>query len=115
MLISVFTDIGAGSLLAGLNGSGDVSGKLGAGEKLVYERGEDLLAGDAGQAESVGCFSLPDIEGTMLGRGEVDGATDAFLPDHRPVCGSGFSGLYGGVWCRRGVGSWVWCGRRRRW
>jgi hypothetical protein len=39
---------------------------------LVDERGEDVLSGDAGDSETVGGVSLPDVEGSVLGRGEVD-------------------------------------------
>jgi hypothetical protein len=49
-----------------LNGAGDLSGEFGVGQKLVDERGEDLLSRDAGDSEAVGRFSLPDVESSVL-------------------------------------------------
>lgn len=86
--------------MAGLDGSGDVGGEFRVGEELVDECGEDVLAGDSGEAELVGCFALPDVECAVLRGCEVDGAPDAFLPDGR----GGF--LWGprGRWPARRVG-----------
>jgi hypothetical protein len=33
---------------------------------LVDECAEDILSGDAGDSETVGGFSLPDVEGSVL-------------------------------------------------
>jgi hypothetical protein len=35
---------------------------------LVDEGGQHVLTGDAGEAETVGGFALPDVEGAVLGR-----------------------------------------------
>lgn len=42
---------------------------------MVDESRENVLSGDAGDAESVGGFSLPDVEGSVLRGGEVDGSS----------------------------------------
>ena len=58
-----------------MNGAGDLSGEFGVGQKLVDECGENLLASHAGDSEAVGRFSLPDVEGSVCGGWEVDGAS----------------------------------------
>jgi hypothetical protein len=62
---------------ARLNGADDLAGQLGVGQKLVDQRGEDLLAGHPGHAQPVCGVSLPDVKGPMGGDGQVDGAAGA--------------------------------------
>ncbi len=50
-----------------MQGTNDFGGESGIAQQLVDERGEDLLSGDAGDSEAVGGFSLPDVEGSVLG------------------------------------------------
>lgn len=39
---------------------------------MLDECAKHLLSGDAGEPETVGGVSLPDVEGSVRGRGEVD-------------------------------------------
>jgi hypothetical protein len=49
-----------------LEGANDLGGESGIGQQLVDQRGEDFLSGDAGDSETIGGFSLPDVEGSVL-------------------------------------------------
>ena len=51
----------------GVDRAGDLGGESGVAQQLVDECCEDLLAGDAGESEAVGGFSLPDVEGSVCG------------------------------------------------
>lgn len=53
---------------------------MAVGQQLVDQRGQDFLSGDASQAEAVGCLSLPDVEASVLGGREVDGASGPSCP-----------------------------------
>jgi hypothetical protein len=57
------------------DGPGDLGREFGVAQKLVDECREDLLAGHAGESEAVGRLSLPDVEGSVCGGWEVDGAS----------------------------------------
>lgn len=48
---------------------------------MVDERGKDLLPGDPGDPEAIGRFSLPNVQGPMGGRRQIDGA--AYPPPAR--------------------------------
>jgi hypothetical protein len=61
---------------AGRGCCGDVGAKPGVAQKLLDECAKDLLSGDARESEAVSGFSLPDVEGSVCGGGEV----------HRPLC-----------------------------
>jgi hypothetical protein len=58
-----------------LDGADDLGREFGVGQKLVDECGENLLASHTGESEAVGRFSLPDVEGSVCGGWEVDGAS----------------------------------------
>jgi hypothetical protein len=58
-----------------LDGADDLGREFGVGQKLVDECGENLLASYAGDSEAVGRCSLPDVEGSVCGGWEVDGAS----------------------------------------
>jgi len=50
-----------------LDGSRDLGGELRVVQELVDQRGENFLSGYAGDADAVGGFALPDVEGPVLG------------------------------------------------
>src|SRR5579875_501458 len=56
----------------GLDGALDPGGELAIHQQLVDQRGQHLLSGHAGKTEAIGGISLPDVEGSVLGRGEID-------------------------------------------
>jgi hypothetical protein len=58
-----------------LDGADDLGREFGVGQKLLDECGENLLASYAGDSEAVGRCSLPDVEGSVCGGWEVDGAS----------------------------------------
>jgi hypothetical protein len=94
-----------------VDAAGDVGGKLGVARKLLDECAKDLLSGDARESEAVSGFSLPDVEGSVCGRGEVHGSSCPlaaswlveFLTDVRQAFGR-----------RRTVGMRGWFGAERR-
>lgn len=53
----------------------DPGGEFAIRQQLVDQRGQHLLSGHAGETEAIGGISLPDVEGTVLGRREIDGAS----------------------------------------
>lgn len=55
--------------------AGDLGREIGVDQKLVDKGGEELLSGHAGDSQAVGSFSLPDVEGSVCGGWEVDGAS----------------------------------------
>lgn len=60
-----------------LDVSDDLRGQFRVVQKLVDQGRQNLLPGDAGKSETVGRFTLPDIEGAVGGWGEVDGPSGA--------------------------------------
>ena len=52
---------------SGLDGACDLGGEFAVAQQLVDKCDKDLLSGDAGESEAVGGFSLPDVEGSVLG------------------------------------------------
>jgi hypothetical protein len=88
----------------GRNGAGDLSGEIGVGQQLVDQCREDLLSGDAGDAELVGGLLLPEVEGSVGGEREVDGPSGSLvahsLNRHLPKGGDalGRPGLAGTGW-----------------
>lgn len=46
-------------------------------EKQLDERTDDFLPGDAGEPQAVGRVSLPDVQGPVGGRGQIDGPSGA--------------------------------------
>ena len=61
--------------MLGLDGAGDLGPEFGVEQKLVFECGEDLLSGHAGDSQAVGGVSLPDVERAVCRGRQVDGAS----------------------------------------
>lgn len=53
---------------------------------MFDECGENLLPGNAGDAEAVGRFSLPDVEGSVCGGRQIDGPPDPLGAPRRVAC-----------------------------
>jgi hypothetical protein len=52
-------------------------GQLPVPEKQLDERADDFLAGDSGEPQAIGRLSLPDVQGTVGGGGQIDGPPGA--------------------------------------
>lgn len=63
-----------GGSAAVFDGAGDLCRQFRVDQKLVDERGEDLLPGHPGDSQPVGRLALPDVEGPVRRRREVDGS-----------------------------------------
>ena len=100
---------------AGRGCCGDVGAKPGVAQKLLDGCAKDLLSGDARESEAVSGFSLPDVEGSVCGGGQVDGS-----PCSLAACGlveflvvqflSDAAEAFG---LRRGIGARGWSGSKR--
>lgn len=64
-----------GASAAGPDAACDLGGEFGVGQEFVDECAEDLLSGNTGDSQTVGGFSLPDVEGSVCGGWEVDGSS----------------------------------------
>jgi hypothetical protein len=91
--------------------TGHLSGKHRVGQQQFDECAKDFLSGDAGESEAVGGFSLPDVEGSVCGGGQVDcpscSLAACWLVGFFPNVGEAFGP-------RRPVRTGVWFGSERR-